>query len=408
METALQVGYIIGFGLSLILFFYNHGFKTANRYLAAFFLFTSLFVYSQYLGLYSHSLYMTALFASSLTPFSFLIGPFFYLYGRSILRDNTKLSKVDYLHFLVFAVQFIGMIPYYLSSWENKISIAQIIISNDWNITHLNVNQIFKSPTNNYFRPIYLITYLLSTWILFVKYNPKTNHLTVPVKQQKLLKKWLLFILISFSFFLVDYFLLTVNLIIFHKSKIEFESETGVYLLLISIGLVVLNTLPLLFPEILYGLPKMATAQDVAPEITEDKHVAIKKITEQLHKIHTQDPQNGNVYLIAEKLEHLLLVSHPWTDENFSIATLSIDLKVPEHHLRYYFNHHLSISFPTYKNRLRVSHVRSIIEEGQHQHLSLEGIGSLAGFSSKSSFFSVFKTETGFSPLEYKEQLQLN
>ena len=46
MDTALEVGYIIRIALSMILFFYNHGYKTANRFLAAFFLFTSLFVYA--------------------------------------------------------------------------------------------------------------------------------------------------------------------------------------------------------------------------------------------------------------------------------------------------------------------------------------------------------------------------
>lgn len=408
MDTLLQFGYIGGICLSLILFFYNHGFKTANRYLAAFFFFCSLFVYSQYLGLYSHSLLMTTLFASSLTPFSFLMGPFFYLYVRSILRDNTILSRQDYLHFLIFALEFTGMIPYYFSSWESKISIAQIIISNEWDIIHLNVNQIFRSPINNYFRPIYLITYLFFTWVLLIKYYRKPNLLRVPVLQQKLINKWILLMTTTFTLLLLAYFMLTVNLIIYHMSKIEFRAEAGLYLLIISMGLVGLNALTLLFPQILYGLPRIASENEVNPKEEFDAPENPGIVQENILKHLVPEIPNKNILLIDDKLKLLLQESRLWTDVNFSIATLAIDLKIPEHHLRYYFNHHLCISFPTYKNRLRVSHVKSIIEEGQHQHLTLEGIGKMAGFSSKSSFFSVFKSETGLSPLEYKEQFQLN
>lgn len=76
MDTILQFGYIGGIGLAMILFFYNHGFKTANRFLAAFFFVTSLYACCQYFGLYNRSLFMTALFATSLTPLFFLMGPY--------------------------------------------------------------------------------------------------------------------------------------------------------------------------------------------------------------------------------------------------------------------------------------------------------------------------------------------
>lgn len=407
MDAVLEFGYMAGIVLSLILFFYNQGYKTANRFLAAFLLFTSLFVYSQYLGLYSHSLYLTALFASSLTPFSFLMGPLFYLYVRSILRDNAKLSGYDYLHFLVFAVQFIGMIPYYLSSWEFKISIAQTILSNDWDIIHLNVNQIFKSPINNYFRPIYLIVYLVMTGRMFIKYYLKPDQLKVPLLQQKLINKWLKFILITFTLLLFTYFLLTVNLIIYNKNKIVFREKAGVYLLLISIEIVVLNTIPLLFPQILYGLPRVNSLKEVDPLKGPHQHT-VEIVQESMPEKMETEIANKHTLQIDEKLKRLLQESQPWTAENFSISTLANDLEVPEHHLRYYFNHHLLISFPTYKNRLRVNHVKAIIEEGQHQHLILAGIGQMAGFSSKSSFFAVFKSETGLSPHEYKTQFQIN
>ena len=96
----------------------------------------------------------------------------------------------------------------------------------------------------------------------------------------------------------------------------------------------------------------------------------------------------------------------PWTDPNFSIATLAIELGVPQHHLRYYFNQHLNISFSVYRNRMRVEHAKSLLQKADAEQYSVEGIGTLAGFSSKSSFFSVFKGVTGLTPSEYQKNFQ--
>ncbi len=68
----------------------------ANRFLAEFFFFISLFILSQYSGLYGHPEILAALFGSAPTPFVFLIGPLAFFYVRSVLRDNARLSKSDY------------------------------------------------------------------------------------------------------------------------------------------------------------------------------------------------------------------------------------------------------------------------------------------------------------------------
>jgi AraC-like DNA-binding protein len=44
------------------------------------------------------------------------------------------------------------------------------------------------------------------------------------------------------------------------------------------------------------------------------------------------------------------------------------------------------------------------MNSAEFEHLSIEGIGQMAGFSSRSSFYSAFQAEIGCSPGEYLEK----
>ncbi len=397
MNVALLFSCITGMLLSFILLFFNKGYKTANRFLAGFFFFISLFILSQYSGLYGDSEVLAALFSSSPTPFVFLIGPFSFFYVRSIFRDNTHLSKADYLHFLLFALEFIGMLHYYLSSWEYKLSVARILLSNDWHVTQLSLNQIFVSPINSFLRPFHIIFYLVLGWSIIMKYYAKSKRPFIPFLQSQIVKHWLFSFFWVFTIFSICYCLLSVNLFMYNTRQ-EFQTNSGLLLLIGSLSVLLLNIFILLFPQILYGLPRinhispatvqMSKVENTETEIPNPHHMAT-------------DSNVVSAFGIEEKLSELYSKSQPWTDKNFSIATLAIILDVPEHHLRYYFNHQLAVSFSEHRNQLRVKHVQELLREGELSHLSIEGIGALAGFSSKSTFFSVFKKETGYTPKDY-------
>jgi AraC-like DNA-binding protein len=49
-----------------------------------------------------------------------------------------------------------------------------------------------------------------------------------------------------------------------------------------------------------------------------------------------------------------------------------------------------------------------MIEDGNSSLMSMEGIGKSAGFAYRSTFYSLFKKETGLTPVEYFEKLNKN
>lgn len=415
MQSALLFSSVIGIFLSFILLFFNEGYRTANKYLGGFFFFISLFILSQYSGLYGNSAVFAALFASGPTPFVFLIGPFAFFYIRSVMRDDTRLTKFDYLHFLLFLLQFAGMLPYYFSSWVYKLSVARVILSNEWHVTSLSLNAIFVSPINSFLRPLHLLVYLIAGWSLLYGYYKKNPRTTIPLLQAQIVKRWLIAFISVFTLFLIIYCLLSINLLSY-ATRQEFQSHSPILMFIGSLSFVALNLITLLFPQILYGLPRMiqeplpisAPAQDFSTD--QEKTVAAIHTPETpMLQTSPANIPNADVHpelyqSIEQKLRELYSRSEPWTDKNFSIATLAITLDIPEHHLRYYFNHELKLSFPEYRNRLRVEHVKRLLQSEKVEQLSMEGIGALAGFPSKSTFFSVFKNETGMTPGEFVER----
>lgn len=389
MSEALIYCSVTGITFALILLLYNKGYKTANRYLAGFFFFISLFVLSQYSGLYGNSRVLAALLASSPTPFFFLIGPFFFLYTRSVLKDNARLKKGDYLHFLLFVLEFAGMIPYYLSSWESKLAVADTLLSNDWKVTQLGLNRIFVSPVNSYLRPLHITSYLIVSWYWIWQHRHTARSAWFQDTHHQLVWRWLITLQSVFSLFLVCYGINTVNLFLY-TSKQAFRANSAVFLFSATATFILLNLFTLLFPQILYGMPRWDTS--TGGEADDEQKTGVPVTSEsQLHEIQ----------LI---LDAYLESAKPWTDPEFSLNSLSHALEIPEHHLRYFLNHFRHTNFSQFRNKLRVDHVKQLIASPDNDHLSIEGMGTLAGFSSKSSFYAVFKKETGYTPKEFKDQ----
>jgi len=103
--------------LSFLILSYNKGYKTANLFLAEVLFFSALFSLVNYALFFSRSTFWVAIFETSFNTVFFLIGPLAYFYVRSVLRDNAKLSRRDYLHFSVFFIAFIGTFRFVFTPW---------------------------------------------------------------------------------------------------------------------------------------------------------------------------------------------------------------------------------------------------------------------------------------------------
>jgi YesN/AraC family two-component response regulator len=151
----------------------------------------------------------------------------------------------------------------------------------------------------------------------------------------------------------------------------------------------------LIFPEILYGLPRTTShLQKNEPyesipivEINPNKNESFLDI----------DPLKS----IADKITLYINNDKPYLNENFNIDDIAEKIDIPKHHVYYCFSNIINKKFTKLRTELRVEYAKKLLLSEEINSSSLEGIWSKSGFSSKTSFFTSFKEETGLTPKEY-------
>jgi AraC-like DNA-binding protein len=183
-------------------------------------------------------------------------------------------------------------------------------------------------------------------------------------------------------------------ILIIHTFKMNFsEIAFGVNLVRIGsiLGLTGILISPFFFPEILYGLPRLPANKNHKSKES-DEWTAGETKKSSLHFEHQ--------YLasIEQRMDHYLETQQPFLSSDFNINQLAVQIEVPVHHLAYYFREIRKQTFSDYRNKWRVEYAKKLIEEGKTNQLTLEGIATLAGFSNRNSFRSVFQAVEGICP----------
>ena len=381
--------------LSLTLFFYNKGYKGANRFLSGYLFCSSAFLLTQYFLVYSKSISLIAFFITELPSLFYLIGPFAYFYVRSILRDNVKLTKTDFLHFLPFVIIFIGAIPFLFSSWEYKCFIAQKIVDGTFMGSKYNINFIVPKVINQLIRPPFALFYLVLIFRNFLK----NKNVFTSLSQAKVTKFWLVLFFLFFCFMV--FFYIIVQLAFYLKIKFLFDN-LWVYYLLNSIAFVYLafNFSLILFPQILYGLPNPKTTTSI---LLESSVASLENSV----PISTNKKSIFNPLISEEYKKEIELKINKWrTEQRFlesdaSILTLASLSGIPIHHISYYFNTFLKIKYTDWCNTLRIEYAKEQIDSGFNKNITLLAISELSGFSSQSTFIRSFKNVVGCTPSDY-------
>jgi hypothetical protein len=154
----------LGIFFSIILLSYNRGYRTANIYFGLFLLLFNFITVSHYLYIFSNSRELIALVLSiPINASAYVIGPFAFFYVRSILTDNPKLTKYDVLHFILFAIIFLGRLPHNLASWDEKYQIAdEIIFDTLKTFRYPILNNILPNRLNYTLKVIHFFVYIIA------------------------------------------------------------------------------------------------------------------------------------------------------------------------------------------------------------------------------------------------------
>lgn len=390
---------VIGFAIALLLAFYNKNRFQANYYLVGFFLINAVF------GLFFHSIFFstsinfTAIMYGHFMPILYLSGPLAYFYVRSLISDNATLKKSDLLHFIPFFIVFLGLIPYYLKGFDEKRELVQHFLS-DPKYYLTNINVIVPQSLNIILRQAISAIYYALTLRLWIKSRDLVH--------QKSLLTGIYFRPISIwvQTFLILSLVLTLGVLVLSANAVyRFNAHLLIdrmpYLLFI-IGVVcfLLNSSLFIFPEILYGMSRYINPQPSETVVPESKSLEPAAETAATRLQLSED------YL--EKIERLVSAyteNKPFLDPEFSLTTISSETNIPLHHLSFYFNTILEISFSDWRNKLRIDFAVSLLKGGFARDHSLNAVSLESGFSSQATFIRAFKNHTGQTPGEYLKTL---
>lgn len=371
--------------------------------------FASLYVLENFIFFYSISLFRIA-FATTIHAFFYLIGPLAFFYLRSVLRDNSKLSKIDYLHFALFVICLLGYIPYFFTSWDYKLIVAQNIMSENWDIAPFHLNKIFPHQVDQVLNVLNTYFYTISLWYLIRHYKKPANRSIIHTKQYKLIRNWVLIFASIYTVITINFTIAMAHLWLYDDKSIFLERANGA-LLFASLVYVGMNMVVMFSPHIMYGLPIDLTLKPLGSGFAEKVEIDHIKVNEAAFLI--QDDSKDSI--LKSELQLFTPVYKATIDAaldscinqqtflsiDFKLAQISNDLGIPAHHLTYFFNDIKKISFSDWRNSLRVEYAKGLINQGKTNTITLKALSLQCGFASQSTFIRAFKNITGKSPSHY-------
>jgi AraC-like DNA-binding protein len=353
-------------------------------------------------------------------PLYYTIPAFCYLYVRSQFNGESKFRKRDWLHFLPAAACLLLLMPLYLSPMELKQRIVDGLAAN--------FNSIFSEssglvPNSWHFiiRPIQGAIYLVFQWRLLA---PLLRRERTPAGESPRLAKWLV---LFTSFETLIYAGLTVATIQgYHHiaPQAPLLSIIKAPMIILTLLYIALTVCLFLHPEFLYGKaaaqapqpampvePVLVPQPDRAPSLVPpaldgsalDGSVPDGATREEGRKSPLLDLRQVNDY--ALQLEEHILSTQVFRQQGLTVNGLSGSAQIPPRIISHVLNRHYGQTFNEYVNTCRVNYIKERLKDGDWKDFTMEGLAMEAGFSSKSTFFSTFKKQTGKSPAEYVKSI---
>lgn len=390
--------------ISFVLAFNNYKINYNAMILASLFFMFAVFGLVNYAISYSKSVFWITFFYNFFMPFMYLKGPFLYFYIRGSLKEKRRISRKDWLHFIPAVVSLIAIVPYIITPYSYKVTVAELIIHNPSALLDLNDNIFFSPKFNIVTRPLVFLAYTLYCIYYLISFKLKPSNKDIYNKQLKVIYNWLytflFLLLLTISFYLklcLD-FIANHNINQYIMTKWYFNTA-GFLISLLALAII-------FFPNVLYGIPNF-------------KEISSKKIKKRLNKLENGDSHeksnpdysvlsevDNSLVDLGELIKKHLLIEKPFLNPNFTVSDLAIQLKVRELHVLYCFNTVLKIRFTKMKNQMRVEYAKELLTNFSSNNLTIDAIGQESGFATRSNFYNTFKVEAGCTPTEYLKSVK--
>lgn len=306
---------------------------------------------------------------------TFTYGPLLYLYVIHITKPDRKFNWYSLLHFLPFAGFFV----------------VSVIFRTEPLVRDL--RSFFVPDKLISLRIVYGICFFLSITLysilsfIVIKRHQDNLKNFVSYTSGILTLNWLK--VLSISFYTAYFTVFILGGINMFGNYIPFDPYFVIF------GFITLFT----FVYSFYGIKQPVIFGEKIYLSEEDKN-GIE--TEKYARSGLKEDQ-AEAYL--EKLIKFVESEKPYLNRDLSIHDLSQLTDIPRHYLTQILNERHGKSFFLFINEYRVKEVISRFEDPKNDDFTILAIAYDSGFNSKTTFNSIFKSQTGMTPSKYRETI---
>ena len=105
------------------------------------------------------------------------------------------------------------------------------------------------------------------------------------------------------------------------------------------------------------------------------------------------------------KFKRLMENEKPYLEAGLTVDDVCKKISTNRSYLSQMIHEDFDQNFNGFINELRIKEARRLLADPKYDHLSIEGIGAMAGFSTKVTFHSIFKKQIGVTPSYFRNSI---
>jgi AraC-like DNA-binding protein len=361
---------------SLFLFTHTKGKKISNLLLGAFFLSICLNLTDNFLFLRKiYLLHPLFVFWGICLPL--LFGPLLYLYTRSVLFRDFRLSGKTWLHFLPFVLLFL---------FTETIYILQPRMARLKTLDHINDRNI----------PVYLYWSSSAIFLQFFIYVSAS---------QKLIRNYRKLAHDRFSDRKHTHMTWLYSTLVFFTLCMIISALNG------FVGLTPFAKYYYIILTVIIGLMLVFISRVLLGALKHPDLFSVDEVEMQQMGMPQKDRNQEGPGADAEDRKRLLSeirqymqTNKPWLNPELSLEQLAAGLSLRPKILSRVINELLQQNFFDFINRYRIEEAQRLLTDPPDKKITVLEVLYECGFNSKSSFNTLFKKHTGLTPSEFKKK----
>lgn len=310
-------------------------------------------------------------------PMPLLHGPFLYLYAAALTKNLAANKKLDLLHFIPAIIFYLAFIPFYLLSFDEKISIVNNGGAGYQPIYSISIISIIVSG----------IIYVILTSILL--HHHRRRVLNQFSYTEKITLRWLQYLTYGIG-------LIWVFIIFSHDEIIYIVAV----LFILFVGYFGIKQVGIFTQDNNKEIPRL---QNQVSDNNDDVNNSSEKSGEadSSKKYSKSGLTSDSASQLHIKLVEVMNTEKLFKESDLTLSQLANRLHTHPNYLSQVINDKENKNFFDYINTLRTQEFIAVISDINNQKYTLLSLAYECGFNSKSSFNKYFRKTTGQSPSEY-------